>query len=72
MSTTKEVELQERVDELTAERDLWAQEATRWRDMYMEYDEMLEDQVQTAADRLDKVWEDLDKLKKQIQDELLE
>jgi chaperonin cofactor prefoldin len=36
----------------------------------MEYDEMLEEQVQTAADRLDKVWEDLDKLKKQIQDEL--
>ena len=72
MRTTKEVELQERVDELTAERDLWAQEATRWRDMYMEYDEMLEDQVQSAADRLDKVWEDLDKLKKQIQDELLE
>jgi len=72
MRTTKEVELQERVDELTAERDLWAREATRWRDMYMEYDEMLEDQVQSAADRLDKVWEDLDKLKKQIQDELLE
>ena len=71
MRTTKEVELQERVDELTAERDLWAQEAGRWRDMYMEYDEMLEDQVQSAADRLDKVWEDLDKLKKQIQDELL-
>jgi transposase len=70
MRTTKEVELQERVDELTAERDLWAQEAKRWRDMYMEYDEMLEDQVQSAADRLDKVWEDLDKLKKQIQDEL--
>jgi transposase len=71
MRTTKEVELQERVDELTAERDLWAQEANRWRSMYMEYDEMLEDQVQTAADRLDKVWEDLDKLKKQVENELL-
>jgi predicted ABC-class ATPase len=58
--------------DIVAERDLWKLEATRWRDMYLEYDEMLEGQVQEAVDRLNKVWEDLDKLKKKVQDDLRE
>ena len=58
-----------RVDELVAENKLWEEEAKRWRDMYMEYDEMLEGQVNDAVDRLEKVWEGLDELKKQVEDE---
>jgi prefoldin subunit 5 len=38
----------------------------------LEYDEMLECQVQEAVDRLNKVWEDLDKLKKKVQNDLRE
>jgi hypothetical protein len=37
--------------------------------MYLEYDEMLEGQVNDAVDRLEKVWEGLDELKKQVEDE---
>jgi predicted nucleic acid-binding Zn-ribbon protein len=61
-----------RIDQIAAERELWKLEATRWRDMYLEYDEMLECQVQEAVDRLNKVWEDLDKLKKKVQNDLRE
>ncbi len=52
-----------------AERDQWKAEAKRWRDMYMQFDEMLEGQVNDAVVRLEKVWEDLDELKKKVQDE---
>jgi len=58
-----------RIDEVVAERDLWKLEAKRWRDMYLEYDEMLEGQVQDAVKRLDKIWKELDQLKKQIKKE---
>ena len=58
-----------RVDELVAENKLWQEEAKRWRDMYLEYDEMLEGHVNDAVDRLDKVWEGLEELKKQVEDQ---
>ena len=58
-----------RVEELSADNKLWEWEAKRWRDMYMEYDEMLEGQVNDAVDRLEKVLEGLDELKKQVEDE---
>jgi molybdopterin synthase catalytic subunit len=58
-----------RVDELVADNKLWQEEAKRWRDMYLEYDEMLEGQVNDAVDRLEKVWEGLDELKKKVEDE---
>lgn len=54
---------------LERERDLWQAEAKRWRDMYMQFDEMLEGQVNDAVVRLEKVWEDLDELKKKVEDE---
>jgi predicted nucleic acid-binding Zn-ribbon protein len=66
------LQMLKRIDDVIAERDLWKLEATRWRDMYLEYDEMLEGQVQEAVDRLNKVWEDLDRLKKKVQDDLRE
>ena len=58
-----------RVDELVAENKLWQEEAKRWRDMYMEFDEMLEERVNEAVQRLEKVWEGLDELKKKVEDE---
>jgi hypothetical protein len=58
--------------EIVSERDLWQQEAKRWRDMYLEYDEMLEGQISDAVERLNVVWQDLDNLKKKVQDDLLD
>lgn len=72
MRTVKEEQLQKEVEDLIAERDLWKEEAKRWRDMYLEYDEMLEGQVQEAVARLNNVWEDLDSLKKKVEDDLLD
>lgn len=57
-----------RVDELVADNKLWQEEAKRWRDMYLQYDEMLEGQVNDAVKRLDKIWEGLDELKKEVED----
>jgi predicted nucleic acid-binding Zn-ribbon protein len=58
-----------RVDELAAENKLWQEEAKRWRDMYLEFDEMLEERVNEAVERLEKVWEGLDELKRKVEDE---
>ena len=58
-----------RVDELVADNKLWQEEAKRWRDMYLEYDEMLEERVNEAVQRLEKVWEGLDELKKRVGDQ---
>lgn len=49
---------------------LWQEEAKRWRDMYMEYDEMLEGHINDAAERLDKVWSELEELKRIIKDQI--
>ena len=62
MRTVKEEQLQKEVN-------IWKGEAKRWRDMYLEYDEMLEGQVQDAVKRLNKIWKELDQLKKQIKKE---
>jgi len=51
------------------ENNLWKAEAKRWRDMYLEYDEMLEGHINDAVGRLDNVWEELDKLKKEVEDQ---
>jgi len=34
----------------------------------LEYDEMLEGHINDAVGRLDNVWEELDKLKKEVED----
>lgn len=54
---------------LAKESALWQEEAKRWRDMYLEYDEMLEERVNEAVQRLEKVWEGLDELKKKVEDQ---
>ena len=51
------------------ENNLWKAEAKRWRDMYLEYDEILEERVNEAVQRLEDVWEELDELKKKVEDE---
>ena len=62
-------ELQKRITELAAENKLWQEEAKRWRDMYLEFDEMLEERVNEAVQRLETVWEGLEELKKKVEDE---
>jgi len=57
---------------IVTERDLWREEADRWRNMYIQYEELLEGQIQEAVERLNKVWVDLDRLKKKVQDDLRE
>ena len=54
---------------LAKENALWQEEAKRWRDMYMEFDEMLEERVNEAVQRLEKVWDGLDELKKKVEDQ---
>jgi len=66
MRTVKEQQLQERIDELVAENALWRDEAKRWRDMYIEYDEMLESDIGKAKKRISNMIEDIEKMKKQI------
>jgi len=63
---------QEGHSDIVAERDLWREEADRWRNMYIQYEELLEGQIQEAVERLNKVWVDLDRLKKKVQDDLRE
>ena len=63
------LQLKKNYDAAIEERDLWKSEAKRWREMYMRFDEMLEGQVNDAVDRLEKVWEELDELKKRVEDE---
>ena len=62
-------QLTQRIEEVTKERNLWKAETKRWRDMYMEFDEMLEERVNEAVQRLEKVWEGLDELKKKVEDD---
>jgi len=66
---SREAALISKLDTEIKQRELWQQEAKRWRDMYLEYDEMLEGHVNDAVDRLDKVWEGLEELKKQVEDQ---
>ena len=63
------LQMLKRIDAAIAERDLWKLEAKRWRDMYLEYDEMLEERVNEAVQRLEKVWDGLDELKKKVEDQ---
>ena len=65
-------EAADRIMELHVELELWKAEAERWRDMYIEYDEILEGQVQETVERLNKIWEDLDELKRKVENDMLD
>ena len=55
-----------RVDELVAENKLWQQEAKRWRDMYCEYDEMLDADMVEAKEKIANMDAEIEKIKKQM------
>ena len=62
-------QLTQRIEEVTKERDLWKAETKRWRDMYIEYDEMLEGDLEKAKKRIVNVISKIKSLEKQMNDE---
>lgn len=61
--------LQERIEELASEKEAWKKEAKRWRDMYIEYDEMLEKDLEKAKTRIENVTSKIKSLEKEMNDE---
>ena len=61
--------LQERIEELVSENEAWKKEAKRWRDMYIEYDEMLEKDLEKAKTRIANVTAKIKSLEKEMNDE---
>lgn len=61
-------EMLKRIDELSAESKSWKDEAKRWRDMYLEYDEMLESDLERAKARISNVIRKIKSLEKEIND----
>ena len=62
-------QLTQRIEEVTKERNLWKSETKRWRDMYIEYDEMLEGDLEKAKKRIVNVISKIKSLEKQMNDE---
>jgi len=58
-----------RVDELVLDNKFWEGEAKRWRDMYMEYDEMLEGDLEKAKKRIFNIMAKIKSLEKEMNDE---
>jgi chromosome segregation ATPase len=54
---------------ITKDRDLWKAETKRWRDMYIEYDEMLEGDLEKAKKRITNVISKIKSLEKEMNDE---
>ena len=61
-------EMLKRIDEFSAESKSWKDEAKRWRDMYLEYDEMLESDLERAKARISNVIRKIKSLEKEIND----
>jgi hypothetical protein len=55
-----------RVDELVAENKLWKEEAELWRNMYVEYDEMLDADILNAQNRISEITSEIEKMKKEM------
>lgn len=51
---------------LERERDEWKTEAKRWRDMYMQFDEMLESDIKDATKKVSDIIAQVEKLSKEI------
>ena len=51
------------------ENNLWKAETKRWRDMYIEYDEMLEGDLEKAKKRITNVISKIKSLEKEMNDE---
>lgn len=61
METKKE--LRERINQLIAENKLWEQETNRWREMYREYDEMIEGDLEESKDKVSKIMDEIEAIK---------
>ena len=59
------LQLEKNYDAAIIDRDLWKAEAERWRKMYMEYDEMLDDGLNEAKQQIEKVNEEIENLTKE-------
>jgi len=60
--------LQERIEELVSENEAWKKEAERWRDMYIEFDEILEKDLEKAKTRIANVTSKIKSLEKEMND----
>jgi len=55
-----------RIDELVVENKLWEAEAKRWRDMYMQFDEMLESDIKDATKKVSDIIAQVERLSKEM------
>lgn len=55
-----------RISEMAEERNLWQAEAKRWRDMYLQYEAMLEKDLERAKERITNVIAKIKSLDKEI------
>jgi len=62
-------QLTQQLAEVAKDRDLWKAETKRWRDMYIEYDEMLEGDLEKAKKRIVNVISKIKSLEKEMNDE---
>jgi chromosome segregation ATPase len=65
---SREAALISKLDTEIKQRELWQQEAKRWRDMYLEYDEMLEGDLEKAKKRIASVISKIKELDKEMND----
>ena len=59
-------EMLKRISEMAEERNLWQAEAKRWRDMYIQYEDMLEKDLEKAKERITNVIAKIKSLDKEI------
>jgi hypothetical protein len=65
---SREAALRSKLDTEIKQRELWKAEAKRWRDMYLEYDEMLEGDLEKAKKRIASVISKIKELDKEMND----
>jgi hypothetical protein len=54
------------MESLERERNQWKAEAERWRDMYMQFDEMLESDIKDATEKVSDIIAQVEKLSKEM------
>lgn len=64
--TQAELAAWELLAEARRERDEWKTEAKRWRDMYMQFDEMLESDIKDATEKVSDIIAQVEKLSKEM------
>jgi vacuolar-type H+-ATPase subunit H len=64
--TQAELAAWELLAEARRERNQWKAEAERWRDMYMQFDEMLESDIKDATEKVSDIIAQVEKLSKEM------